>query len=296
MQDSWHKLSFEEKRTTSGNYYYKLTNSAEIKAILSDLREIDSLEETIDTIQKTSVGFTQTVGDIDLEQRAKNNLVAEYLKLEDKVITITKLLETFNYTQCANGFDVKLPPEISLSDLSKCTKDLNTVFSTCPLLANMDGTISFSAVDVGSVWLSFVVGGAAVSAVLTMIAILVDKALIIRSHYLTTKEQAEKIQSLKMSNEMLENAKRINEEIGECLLEKVCHELAEEYHISEAEDMKKLENAIELLANWMSKGMEVYASVQTASETKAVFPPVERQSLSASVIARLTEGNNKKVE
>lgn len=288
-QELWSDPSFEEKKAPGNIVYHKLVNLEAIKTTLSMLDPIESFAETIATIRKTSVGFQQT-DEATFDTRAKNAFIAEYQLLKNKVITVTELFESFNYKPNSNGFDIKLPPEISLSDLSKCTKDLNVVFSTCPLISNQEGVISFSAVDVGSVWLSFVIGGVAVAGILTMIAALVDKAIVIRSHHLTAKEQSEKIRSLQLGNDALESAEKINKTISEQLLEKVSSELATENNITDPEDMERLKNSIDLLANWMCRGMEIYASVQTEPETKAVFPPISTQSLPESTIALLTQG------
>lgn len=293
VQESWCDLAFEEKKAAGGVTYYRLTNLNEIKALLSDLDAVSSFSDSIASIRKTSIAFEQTSGAANFEASTRNSLVAEYKQLENKVVTIVELFESMDYMQPSDGFDIKLPPEISLPDLSKCTRDLNTIFSTCPLLSSMDGTITFSAVDVGSVWLTFMVAGAAAAGMIGMVALLVNKALIIRSHYLTAKEQTEKIRSLQLGNDLLENSIKINEEIGKGLLTNICSELAEGHNISEPEDMERLKNSVQLLADWMSKGMEIYASVQAAPETKAVFAPVEMQSLSESVRSMLTDGTGK---
>lgn len=293
IQDIWCEPIFEDKKAPGNITFYKLTNLETIKEILFELDTIESFTKNIANIRNTSVGFQQEV-DATFDSRTRNTMLSEYERLKNKVITVTELFESFNYKPNSNDFDVKLPPEISLQDLSKCTKDLNTIFSTCPLISKQDGTISFSAVDVGSVWLTFVIGGTAITAILTMIAALVDKAMIIRSHYLTTKEQSEKIRSLQIGNDALEEAKKINNVIGEHLLEKVSSELASEYDVKEPEDIGRLKNSIELLSQWMCKGMEIYASVQADSETKAVFPPISTQALPEGTLALLTEGHTEK--
>ena len=69
-------------------------------------------------------------------------------------------------------------------------------------------------------------------------------------------------------------------------------ELAEEHNISDPEDLGRLRNSIQLMADWMDKGMEVYASIQAPEETKAVFPPIEKQTLPEGIIGLLTEGTD----
>lgn len=288
-QEEWCSLSFEEKKVP-GTMYYKLINADRIRDTLVQLQVIDSFAECIYLIKSKSPGFEQLTGDIIVDQRTKSSLESAYHQLENKVVTVTELFDSLNYEQSASGFDIKLPANMSLSDLSKCTKDLNTIFSTCPLFTNKDGTITFTSVDVGSVWLSFLVGGTAAIGILTILAALVDKALIIRSHYLTTKEQAEKIRTLQLSNDILENANDVNKTITKKLLEKVSAELATEHGITEPEDIGRVKSSLQLMSEWMNKGMEIYAAVKAPAETKAVFPPIESQSLSENTIALLTSG------
>ena len=285
--ESWPDLSFDEKKATGGVVYFTLKNLYEVQMLLQLLSPLPFLTESINDVKKTSPGFNQLNGIATFDGSSKNNLLGAYNRLKSKAITIVDFFNSIKYTQQADGFDIKLPPDISLLDLSRCAKDLNTVFSTCPLLSKEGCSVSLAAVDVGSIWLSFVIGGATVASVLGIIAALVDKALIIRSHHLTTQEQAERIKSLQMGNDALEQANRINQEIGKQLLNQVCKDLSEEHNVEDPEDFERLKNSVKLLSDWMCKGMEIYAAVQAPTEVKAVFPPVETQALAEKAIALL---------
>ena len=85
--------------------------------------------------------------------------------------------------------------------------------------------------------------------------------------------------------------KRIYNEMGAALLEKECKTLAEKNDISDPEDFERLKHSTKLLAEWMGKGMEIYASIQATPETKATFPPIETQSLPDKAISLLTDGS-----
>ena len=292
VQESWNDLSFDEVKAAGNATYYKLKNTDAVREILADLDVIESFQETVASIRNRSYGFTQSAGEITVDSRARSALLGDYQKLYTKVSTITELFESLDYRQDSEGFDIKLPPDISLSDLSKCTKDLDTIFSTCPLFANQENKIKFTAVDVGSMWFTFLVVGTTAVVTLRLIAELVDKALVIRSHYLTSREQEERVRSLQLGNDALENAMAINKQITKGLLAKVSTELAEEHNISDPEDLGRLRNSIQLMADWMDKGMEVYASIQAPEETKAVFPPIEKQTLPEGIIGLLTEGTD----
>lgn len=292
VQESWNDLSFDEVKAAGNATYYKLKNADAVREILADLDTIESFQETIASIRNRSYGFAQSSGEITIDPRVKSALLGDYQKLYTKVSTITELFESLDYRQDSEGFDIKLPPDISLSDLSKCTKDLDTIFSTCPLFTNQENKIKFTAVDVGSMWFTFLVIGTTAVITLRLIAELVDKALVIRSHYLTSREQEERVRSLQLGNDALENAMAVNKQITKGLLTKVSTELAEEHNITNPEDLGRLRNSIQLMADWMDKGMEVYASVQAPDETKAVFPPIEKQTLPEGIIGLLTDGTD----
>ena len=291
----WQPLTFEEVKSGI-NTYYKVQNPDSIRATLAQLDAIEAFAVNLAAIRNISTALILAVGDIIVDHRGRNELSAEYIRLRNKVTTINELFDSVQYRQDGDGFDIKLPPNMSLSELSKCAKDMDILFSTCPLFSNNSVSIIFSAVDVGSVWLSFVIGGAVVAVTLRILAELVDKALIIRSHYFTTQEQEEKIRALKLGNDLLDNAVEINKTISKGLLEQVCTDLAEEHGVTDPEDKLRLKNSLQLLSEWMCKGMEIHPSVLAQEEIKAVFPPIEKQTLPQSMIALLTDGSNSKEE
>lgn len=290
--NSWPRLALEEKKDSTDSSYYVLANIEDVKAILKQLESINCFNDNIAAIRRTSVDFELNRGKGYINKNSRITLTAEYNTLKTKVVAINELFDSVDYKQNENGLDIKLPPNISLAELSKCTRDLDKVFSTCPILSKQEGEISFTAVDVGSAWLTFAVAGASI-ALLKAVAELVDKAIIIRSHNLSCQQQKEQVRSLEMGNEMLDTIVKVHEEMGAKLLNKMCAELAEKNSITEAEDRERIRNSIQLLSDWMGKGMEIYASIQSAPEVKAVFPPIEKQALPSGRISLLTDGEEK---
>lgn len=291
-QEVWVEMVFEEVNAP-GIVYQKLKNPDAVRVLLSVLEPIEFFAENIAGVKRTSLGFTQTSGAITFDKTNKAQLLSEYSRLKNKVMTVTDLFESMHYGQASEGFDIKLPKDISLSELSRCTHDLDIIFSTCPLFADQQENVTFKAVDIGSIWLNFAIVGATVTGTLKILAELVDKVLIIRSHYLTCKEQEEKARSLKLSNDVLENLIQTNKAIGNGLLEQVSTELATQHEITDPEAIGRLNNSIKLLYEWMSKGMEIYASIQASPEIKAVFPPIEKQALPEGAVGMLADGSDK---
>lgn len=284
----WPEPAFEEKRATGGAVYYVLKNTGAIVDTLNKLDEATFLAERIERVRMTAIRFQQLEGIATFDGSAKNTFSKEYNELKIGVRTVVDMFWSMNYAQNSDGFDIKLPPNMSLADLSKCAKDLDTIFKQCPILTRLEGAITLTDVDVGSIWLTFAIAGASV-AILKGIAELVDKAMIVRSHYLTTKTQMEAIRGLKIANDILEQQKNVSIVFGNALLEKAASELSEKHSITDPEEMGHVKRSIELLSNWMGKGMEVYAAIQAPPDVKAVFSPIEKQALPEETMKLLAE-------
>ena len=125
----------------------------------------------------------------------------------------------------------------------------------------------------------FTVIGAGCIAVLNKLAELVDKAVMIRSHWLSCKEQEERVKKLELSNELLAQTVSIHAAIMEKLKDSTVNELAEKYGVNDNEERGRLKLSLDLLGDWMNKGMEIYAAIGVQNDVKAVFPPVEQQEL-----------------
>ena len=284
----WPELEFGEKRTPSGTVYYNLMNADEVRTILKLLEPIQSFNNVIRDIRKTSIEFTQTTKNIAFDSSNKARLISFYTQLKTGVKTIVEMLESMKYGLADEGIDIKLPPSISLLELSKCTRDLNTVFSTCPMLTKEDARIELVSVDVGSIWLALSICGAG-TLILAKIAKLVDQAVIIRSHYLTAKQQQEQIRRLELDNAYIQKADEINEAVEKKLLEKITAQLAEEESLDDPEDVERLKNSLKLLSDWMKKGMEIHASLPSPEDAKALFPSLEKQAIPVESLTLLTD-------
>ena len=285
---AWPEPTFEEKRAAGGGVFYVLKNTAPVVETLNKLDEAAFLAERIEKVRTTAIRFRQLDGIATFDGSAKTAFSKEFSELKVGVKTVVDMFGAMNYAQNTNGFDIKLPPNMSLADLSKCAKDLDTIFKQCPILARQDGDIALTDVDVGSIWLTFAIVGGSV-AILKGIAELVDKAMIVRSHYLTTKTQMEAARGLKIANDIIEQQKNVSETVSKALLEKVASELADKHTISAPEEIEHVKHSIDLLANWMSKGMEIYAAIQAPPDVKAVFSPIEKQALPEETMRLLAE-------
>lgn len=131
-------------------------------------------------------------------QKLKSKL--EYIC--QKMRTIISLYESMNLKESGNGIDIKMPPCEYLDEYISYLQEINFVFTQCPFLQCEGEVLKFESVDVGSNWLKLTIATATTCMILNNTAALIDKALIIRSHYNSLKQQEEILRSQQTKNEL----------------------------------------------------------------------------------------------
>ena len=206
-----------------------------------------------------------------------------------KMETIISLYESLELKSSGIGIDVKVPKCNDLKEYISNLKEIEFIFSQCPYLKNENEQIKFNSVDVGSQWLTFIIELSAtvsatafgVSYVLKNFAILVDKAFVLKSHFLTVREQQEKLKLYEKKNELLESEIETFEKLKKMHLDNALSDIKTELgEIEDPEENTKLEKSVEKLEKLMEKGFEFAASIDASDEIKAVFPPLEENEKS----------------
>lgn len=290
--ENWVTINATSKNY-AGEQYLHIDNWADINCLLDSLYPISPLSEKISKIQHFHYAHPGGKS-VDLYAREYRTLEHEYTSLHQQVQTLRDACEFLNIQNAEYGFDIKLPDGISLDELSKCTKDLNNVFSTCPIFSGIDASVEFSAVDIGSTWLSFVVGGTGVVSFLAALAYLADRAMTVYSHFITCKQQEEVMRALKLSNDIIEAQHKTHSEVTNALLSNFAESINQEHGISGNEALEQTKYTLKTLSDWLGKGMEIHSSINASPEVKAIFPPVEKPNLPEATLKMLTEGSEDK--
>lgn len=286
--DNWVDLKFIENKKGTTLDAYSCDNYKAFVDLIKPLNILPVVAEGISFLstesKRTFVGGRAYISQNNLSTiQATSNRIKTYLE------AMAQLCETMGIKSRADGFDIKLPPNITLEELSKCLKDFDTIFTQCPTL-RQEGKVNLENVDIGSIWLVFtVIGGSVIF--LKALAELVDKALIIRSHWLTCKEEEERVKTLGLKNDTLESLVGVHSEVLKKIKEDAVNELAQAHSIEDPKEKERLSLSLNLLDSWMQRGVEVYSAIGSAEEVKAVFPPIERQALSEEVIKMITSSS-----
>lgn len=296
---------FAENRieTKMANREYYINNWDEYKTALESLRQIQMFVEIVDDLYETIPVFVREKNRPEIDHEIKNKFIYKNNMIVDKMNTIIDLYESMNLKDSKNGIDVKIPECNDLKDYIWYLKEIDFILTQCPYLLCNEEQIQFANVDVGSNWLSFLIeisaGTTVACYILNNIAKLLDKAMILKSHYLSIKQQEE--EALKMAHEKTELADSIIEifnRLKKHYINEVVSQLEEEIKpLKDGEERGKVEKSLEKLTTLLDKGVEIYASLDTPKDIQVLFPEIgETKKLPDSILNFLEDKNEQDEE
>lgn len=173
------------------------------------------------------------------------------------------------------GFDVKLPPTNDFDNFTEYINDFQKFVLSCPYLRNDNEKITLKKVDVGSIWICFsVIGvGVAGTVLLSNLGKIVDQAIKIKSHILSCKQQEAQLRAMNQKNEVLDKVLEGFDSYKKTLIQQCTDELKSSIgNVANGEEEEQVRKTLNTLGTLMSKGMEIYASIDTPDEVKDLFP------------------------
>lgn len=234
--------------------------------------------------------------EINVTEKVKDNFVTARKRLVVAMETIIHMYETINPNKATGetyGFDIKMPEFDDLEEFSKCIDDLNFAIKQCPYL-NKEGQIKYGTIDVGSIWLTFIVVGAGATTIISNLGKIVDNAIKIKSHITTVKAQEEALRSIEIRDEVaaevLDAYKKANKVLTQNSVAELERELGE---LSDGEEKDKVGKTLEKLGFWMDKGMQIYSAIDAPTEIKDVFPEQQEIKFLSDDLMKLLENKEK---
>lgn len=247
-----------------------------IQMRLDVIKKIPSFKEYInDYINSVPVLVRENVSpQVDSSTAQKIN--SKLKVITNKMKTIIELYENMNLVEDGKGLDIKLPPCADLKDYISYLKDIDFIFSQCPFLQCENETLKFGSVDVGSNWIKLTLVTASTCMILNNTAALVDKALVLRSHYVSIQQQEEMLKSIQLKNELtsaqIETFNLLRKTYMDATISSLENDLSK---LENPEERDKAERALEKLAELLDKGAEIYATLDAPEEVQALFPEIQ---------------------
>lgn len=205
-----------------------------------------------------------------------NRFVNINRSISQKMTTIIEIYEAMEIGGSGTGIDVKMPQCTELEDYISYLKDINFIFTQCPFLQCEGEVIKFGSVDVGSSWIRLTITAAAISMTLNNTASVLDKALVLRSHYITIQQQEEMLKSVQIKNELAEEQIKTFKQLKDVGLDIVIKQLEKEHgELVDPEERDKAERVLDKLILFLDKGGEIYPSLDAPEDVQVLFPKIE---------------------
>lgn len=203
VSENWVEPDIDDQKQQGSASFHYLKNWHEIKAVLDLLAPISSLNDEVNQIKGCLPSQGEFTGPTCMfPTGVRNTFTQKMSSLRLKVETIEGVLRN-NYNHDLVGIDIKLPHNMNLADMGRYIRDLDFILQ-CPLFVLDNTRIEVSSVDRGSIWINIGIVGTMVDFFVNRLSEIVDKILVIRSHYLTSKEQEARLRQLELKTEVLE--------------------------------------------------------------------------------------------
>ncbi len=289
-------LQIIQSEKNNGVYY--IVNWHEYKNALKTLHTIPIFKEVSNEIYDSLPVFIRDKEKPSIDTQNRNNFIAINNELVCRLETIIVLYESMNLPDTRTGIDVKIPNCENLKQYIKYLNDLDFIFTQCPYLLHKDETIKFSSVDVGSNWLSFIIeisaGATTVFYILNNLAKIIDKAMILKSHYNSIKQQEETLKIVHQKSELTKDETKIFDALKNHYMKEITNSLENEIlPLEDGEQRGKLEKSLEKLSNLLDKGIEIYASLDVPKDVQVLFPAIGEQEKLPDAVLNFIEDKEK---
>ena len=277
-------VSYEAVKSASSRTGYKVEGWFECRDALMELRKIKCLENLVLDLcgEMNFIAIDQPKPTLTVENYKR--FASKKKNLECTMESIINMYESMGIGQTSCGIDVKIPKCDSLKEYMDYLKEIDFVFSQCPYLNSPEEEIRFNNVDVGSQWISFILVTAGTFGILNNLAKLIEKAIGIKSHLITLKQQEEMLNTMKLKNEVTDETIDVFKKMKRITLEGYVKELEDELgELRDGEERGKVEKSLEKLSTLLDKGVEIYSSIETPNEIKAPCEPCSGPTRSGSV-------------
>lgn len=275
--------------TQAENKEFIITKWNFVYDALLSLKAIPMFSDLISKLFYEIPQASERKSEIKMTLNQKNLFTSTISKLNTKVTTIKELCESMEMDVVPNGFEVKFPVCSDFEEFAKNINDFNQFLKMCPIFHQDDVSLQLKSTDVGSFWLIVAIASGSATIVLSNLARIVDAALIIRSHLMTIEQQKEALRAMKQKNDLMDEITKTYKEVLTAVATTEAEKIRSEIEGEMAEEPNALSKSIESLGSLLSRGIEIYASIDSDSEIKAVFPPVSQQHLPASNPPQLTQ-------
>ena len=243
----------------------EVNNMHTVLTYLHNLSKIPSLEPHITSLYtdfpKLAAIYTSEM--VVVKEDDFRGFYSRLEKISIKCDAILELAESILPQEVENTISIKLPVEISLSEIELLAKDFSAFFDvlfSSPKLKEC-GSVKFYGVEAGSSWLYLLVPVSAMK----IVNIIVDGIYNIYNSYLKIQHMKAELDRIKLENEMLPDIKKV----VRALSEDTVHLINNDQELGlDAESERKVSRNLENIIKLFNTGVRIYPSLAAPTEER----------------------------
>lgn len=277
---------------------YRVSNWGDCKQALDEIGKLSCFKDHVYGLYSLMDSYNIRQEEARIPREVKTIFEKTLLQISSSVEAVVELHNMLETGDAGCGIDIKIPKCNSLKEYIGYLKEIDFIFSQCPYLLHHEEEIKFDNVDVGSQWLAFVViGTTGAFYILNSFAKLIAKAIEIKSNILVCKQQEENLEEMRQKNEVGQEVIDAFKKLKQMDMDKCVEDLEKDIgELNDNEERDKVKRSIESLVYMMEKGVEIYSSIETPKEIKALFPFQKDTVVLPDNILKLIEDKKKKEE
>lgn len=270
-----------------------IKNWNEILKSIGELKDIKVFESIGQELFNVSPIFAENTNTLRMTASLTNSFNIWLNKLKTKINVIIELCESLGYGSNEGSFEIKLPETKNFDEFATNVDNLNKAIQICPFIKFDDSDVRLTKTDIGSTWLEFIIIGTNSIAALTALGYFTQSALKIKSMYLTCEQQKEAVRGAQIKNNLAEDITDMYKNIVKATAENEIKNIEEKLGKSlSPEERNSAEKSLDILGKLMSKGLEIYATLDSPQEAKDVFPNIQQQNTLSGIPKMLTDSSN----
>lgn len=297
--DSIKNITATHKNNSNGTTTYNIVDWKNILENLYVLRKLPFLKKEVDKMINSIPVYARDLETPEISSSAYGSFTKYRTELIIELETVIALYESMENGDAQAGIDIKIPQCSSLKEYIQYMRDIDFIFSQCPFISKSDEEIIFNTVDVGSTWLSFFIKATAgKNFIFSTLSKLTELAVKIQSNMNVLKQQDEMLKTMQQKNEIGNEVIDVFKKMKEKTLDDAVSEMENECKmtLSDPEERDRARRSLDIYAQLIDKGLEIYSSIETPKEIKVQFPFIENSPELPEGLLKLIEDKSKNEE
>lgn len=250
-----------------------------VRHICADASSVEQILKNLLVAEPLELCVTQFLTNLELrrygnsfrldtsEHEQISRIQATLIERMETIIDIGTSIGLSELSENQEGFDIKLPDDLQLGDISKCLETLNDVFVGSPFVDTEKHSIEFSQIEAGSLWATFIAYGTQAKEAIEIVMACVGLAIGIGKVVKMIKGEKKTIEQLDMDEPIRQElTEQINQKEASAIDELMSSFAAEYARLPSHEEKIAYAHTLKEFSAWIDAGLMIFTPIEKGAE------------------------------